>query len=271
MNNLEEYNKRHIKDVHAKELNILCAIHDICVRHGIDYWIDGGTCLGAVRHGGFIPWDDDIDIAMRQEDIARFVAFAKEELPENLFMQTKETDPSCRFPIYKVRDNNSFVVEYADDFSRPYQKGLFVDIFPMITYPSVSRLFCKKITKGYCRSNAILMAQHVYSWRSVAELFYFGAKRFVFKTIWQIASAVCKKDVYISNRLSDNGYGIMHRIDSVFPTKPIEFEGKVFKGPANPDAYLKDLYNDYMQLPPENKRKGHAVFYIENLSDATET
>ena len=57
----------------------------------------------------------------------------------------------------------------------------------------------------------------------------------------------------------------MHRQDSIFPTKPIMFNGETFRGPANPDAYLKDLYGDYMQLPPEDKRKGHAAFYIENL------
>ena len=57
----------------------------------------------------------------------------------------------------------------------------------------------------------------------------------------------------------------MHRTDSIFPVKPINFEGEIFKGPADPNAYLTDLYKDYMQLPPEEKRKGHAVFYIDKL------
>lgn len=265
MNELEQYNKSHLEAVQKKELHILCAIDDICRKHNIEYWLDGGTCLGAVRHGGFIPWDDDIDIAMRQEDIQRFVDAAEKELPENLFMQTKQSDPSCRFPIFKVRDRNSFTVEYGDDFSRPYNKGLFVDIFPMVPYPSVSRSFCKKVTKGFCKSNAILQAQHVYSWRSVAELFFFGLKRFAYKSLWNMASLALKKETYYSNRLSDNGYGIMHRKDSIFPTKPILFAGRSFMGPANPDAYLKDLYGDYMTLPPVEKRRGHAVFFIDKL------
>lgn len=266
MNNLETYRQRNINAIHKKELRILCAIRDICERHGIDYWLDGGTCLGAVRHGGFIPWDDDIDIAMRKDDIKKFVEAAKKELPEGLFLQTRETDPSYNSPITKVRDTNSFMVEYGDDFSKPYQKGLFVDIFPMIPYPSFSKSACKSISKGYCKANGILSKPHVYSWRSVAELFWFGAKKAFYLAVWHIANCIMKKDTYFSNTLAENGYGIMHRADSIFPPKNITFEGETFKGPANPDAYLTDLYKNYMQLPPEDKRKGHAVFYIDELN-----
>ena len=74
-----------------------------------------------------------------------------------------------------------------------------------------------------------------------------------------------RKDEFYSNTLNNNGYGIMHRRDSIFPVKEIDFEGEKLLGPANPDAYLTDLYRDYMQLPPEDKRKGHAVFYLEDL------
>lgn len=267
MTELEEYNRRHLPAVHRKELDILCAIHDICSRHGIDYWLDGGTCLGAVRHKGFIPWDDDIDIAMRTEDIARFAEATRKELPEGLFLQTQETDPSCRLPMIKVRDKDSFVVEYGDDFSRPYCKGLFVDIFPMHAYPTVSRGFCKRVCRGYCRANGILRQQHVYSWRAAAELLWFGGKRAYYYIMWKAANMLSSHDAYFGNRICDNGYGIMHRTDSIFPVKPISFEGKEFYGPADPDAYLKDLYRNYMELPPEDKRKGHAVFFIESLSD----
>ena len=262
---LEEYKQSHLRAVQLRQLEILEEIDRLCQRHGLRYWLDGGSILGAVRHGGFIPWDDDIDIAMPLDDLPRFVEVARKELPEGLFMQTMETDPSCRLPIAKVRDLNSFLVEYADDFTRPYQKGIYVDIFPMLPYPSVSRRFCKRVAKGYCKANAILQSQHYYSWRSTAELFWFGMKRAIYSLEWRLASLFCKHDRYYSNVLNNNGYGIMHETRSIFPTAPIQFEERTFQGPADPDSYLRDLYGDYMQLPPEDKRHGHAVFYAETL------
>ena len=261
------YNKEHLREVQLRQLAILEEIDRICSRHGITYWLDGGTLLGAVRHGGFIPWDDDIDIAMRLEDLPRFSEACQKELPPDLYLQTIQTEPACRLPISKVRDRNSFLVEYTDDFTRPYGKGLYVDIFPMVPYPDVSRRFVKHVAGGYCKANAILQSQHYYSWRSCAELLWFGAKRAGLKMLWKCACLLHGKDKYTSNVLNNNGYGIMHRTDSIFPSAPITFEGRTFQGPANPDAYLKDLYHDYMTLPPEEKRRGHAVFYMAKLKN----
>ncbi len=263
---LAAYMARHRRSVQLKELAILREIDAICRRHGIAYWLDGGTLLGAVRHKGFIPWDDDIDIAMRRADALRFVEVARTELPPHLFMQTPQTDPSVKFPILKVRDLDSLIVEPGDDFRLPYAKGLYVDIFPMVDYPSVSPRFVRRAARGYCRANAILHERHTYSWRSVAELFYFGTKRAVCRLLWAAACHLARRGEYLSNTLDNNGYGIMHRTDSVFPLGTAEFEGGCFSAPANPDAYLRDLYGDYMALPPEEKRHGHAAFYRATLS-----
>ena len=81
---LEQYKEQQLRACQLKQLAILEEIDHICKKHKIDYWLDGGTLLGAVRHGGFIPWDDDIDIAMRQEDLERFIAVAPGELPTHL-------------------------------------------------------------------------------------------------------------------------------------------------------------------------------------------
>ena len=229
MNYLEQFKQQQLRTCQLKQLGILEEIDRICRKHNISYWLDGGSLLGAVRHGGFIPWDDDIDIAM------------------------------------KVRDLNSFYVEGNEDFSLDYSKGLFVDIFPMIDYPNVSRTFCRKYGKDMSRCYSILHHSHQYSWRAVAELFYFGARYQFCKLMWKVAFAFKRTGTYMSNILINNGYGIMHRRDSIFPLGTIEFEGKRFSAPANTDAYLHDLYRDYMQIPPKEKQKIHSVFILPEL------
>ncbi len=262
---LSQYLSDNLRELQMTELDILKEIDGICRRHNIDYWLDGGTCLGAARHQGFIPWDDDIDIAMRQDDIPRFAEAAKSELSGNLFLQDEKTDPERRLQIMKVRNLDSLYVEFGDDFSRPYQKGVFVDIFPFIDYPTVSRSFTKRIVGGICKSRAILNVQHYYSVRSFFEFFYFGIKNIIFNMIWKMTCKLKKHDMYAGNIINDNGYGIMHRQDSIFPIKEILFEGYMFKAPNNVDAYLTDLYNNYMQLPPEDKRKVHSIFFANKL------
>ena len=170
----------------------------------------------------------------------------------------------------KVRDLNSFYVEGNEDFSLDYSKGLFVDIFPFIPYPNVSRSFCKRYGKAMSKCYSILHHSHQYSWRATFELFYFGAKYLFCKSVWAAAFALRKCDTYISNVLINNGYGIMHRRDCVFPLSTIEFEGKRFAAPADPDAYLSDLYRNYMQEPPKEKQKVHAVFILPDLIEEAE-
>ena len=262
---LKKYKEQCLRACQLKQLSILEEIDRICQKHHIDYWLDGGTLLGAVRHGGFIPWDDDIDIAMRREDMERFAAIAPQELREGLVMQVAQNSANNKQPVSKVRDLNSFYVEKTDDFSADYEKGLFVDIFPMVDYPTLSRSFVKRVALGISKSYSILHKSHYYSLRSFAEFFWFGTKYIVYRGVWAVAAACCSHQTYLSNILTNNGYGIMHRQDSVFPLSTIEFEGKTFRAPANPDAYLKDLYRNYMDIPPVEKRVIHSLFIMPEL------
>ena len=180
---LTQYVKANLRQCQLRQLDILKEIDRICQKHQISYWLDGGTLLGAVRHGGFIPWDDDIDIAMWKPDLERFTAVAQTELPETLFLQTPKTDPEVNSPIVKVRDLNSLYVEDSEDFRANYQKGLYVDIFPMIDYPDVPQSWVKRLTKGISTSYAILHKPHYYSLRMFGEFFWFGVFKYCFVTI----------------------------------------------------------------------------------------
>lgn len=261
---LEQFKEQQLRPCQLKQLSILEEIDRICRKHSIGYWLDGGSILGAVRHGGFIPWDDDIDIAMLQEDLERFKQVAPNELRDGLMLQTPDNEPT-KEPIVKVRDLNSFYVEGSDQFDQDYQKGLYVDIFPFIDYPSVSPTFCKKHVRQISRCYSIMHKPHYWGLKSFVEFFWCSAQYLWARLMWKAACALKPKGEYMGNVLINNGYGVIHRKDSILPLSTVMFEGKSFSAPANPDAYLKDLYKDYMTIPPVEKRKIHSVFILPEL------
>lgn len=263
------HTEQHLRELQLALLDILQQVAQICERHDIPYWLDGGTLLGAVRHGGFIPWDDDIDIAIRKEDLERFEKVMVQELPPHLFLQTPQSDRQ-RIPFYKVRNLNSFLVEYGDDFSRNYSKGIYIDIFPMEPWPSFGAKISHFLSHEYCRSNSILHAQHYYGLRAFAEFFYFGFRRLMCKFLWNVFGLFTNKNKYYANLLVHSGYGKRHLTSSIFPLSRSNFEGIPFYAPADADQYLQDLYGDYHRLPPEEERHNHAVFFAPILVNQEE-
>ena len=181
-----------------------------------------------------------------------------------------ETVPDSKEPIVKVRDTNSLYIEPGDDFSADYPKGLFVDIFPFVGYPSVSRAFCKRFGRMYSRSHAILHKPHRYGLRAVAEWCWFGGQQLLSRLAWWCASSFSGHGKYLSFTLLNNGYGVMHRRESIFPLTTVKFEGKEFSAPGNIDEYLRVLYGDYMQVPPPEQRHIHAIFMMEELEGESE-
>lgn len=261
----KEYVKRQLRACQLKQLSILEEIDRVCKKHNIDYWLDGGTLLGAVRHGGFIPWDDDIDIAMTQDGHDLFCKIAQTDLPESLLLQTPKTDPSAKAQIVKIRDLNSLYIEGSDMLDEPYQKGIFVDIFPFLPCPQMPHWALKNVAKGICKAYSILHGKHYYSLRSTLELPWFTLKYCLFTLVWNILYSFGGKREYLCNRPIDNGCGMYHRKDTIFPLGTIEFEGKTFPAPGNVHQYLSDQYNNYMEIPPLEKRHIHALMMIPYL------
>lgn len=213
---LKENIRQNLRACQLRQLEILKEIDRICQKHHIEYWLDGGSLLGAVRHQGFIPWDDDIDIAMSVEDERRFEEVAPKELPPHLFLQSPMTDPGSNEPIVKIRDLNSLYIEPGDSFALPYAKGIFVDIFPMEDYPNISRKWIKRLTKGISKSNAILHHSHTYSLRSFAEFFWFGAKLMVCSGLWKLVCRLAPKGRYSDIPIL-NGRGVSFDKASIKP------------------------------------------------------
>lgn len=123
-----------LREVQLCQLDILKVVAEICDRHSIPYYLAYGTMLGAVRHKGFIPWDDDVDIYMRYEDLLRFKKICQKELPEKYFYQDPDTDIGARWLFTKVRANGTRMSESFDKQGQfaSYHEGVWIDIFPLL-------------------------------------------------------------------------------------------------------------------------------------------
>lgn len=239
-----------LREAQLKMLDLLIELDKICKKNNINYWIDGGTFLGAVRHKGFIPWDDDVDVCMLKEDYEKFLIIAKKELSEERFLQTKETDKETTSPYIKIRDRNSIIIEKNQNENEKFHQGIFLDVFLMESYNRKIRKIYKllyKVKESKVQKNSKSILKNI--------LLKLG--------INTLASKVLKIFLQKTNNKSIIGYKYwfsnVYCYEYIYPLSEIEFEGYKFSCPNNADAYLKAIYGDtYMQLPPEKDRVWHA-------------
>lgn len=252
MEDLSRYNPEGstLRKAQLRMLDILIEVDKICRKHKIEYFLDSGTLLGAVRHGGFIPWDDDLDIAIRTEDLPRLRKALQEELPTNLCYQDRTTDWNYFMTIGKVRDKKSV---FSDPyFKRTKERGIYIDIF--LVEPVVPLWLKDSIDFVYIRC---LRGIHNYSDRIIEKFLGYLCYLPII-----IAILVCKwiAKLFYSHKFGRAfGFKSVMYVDSeaLFPVREIVFEGHSFMAPNNVDAFLKNLYGDYMQIPPEDKRETH--------------
>ena len=263
--NLEQMRRDKLREAQLKMLGILEEIDKLCRAHNISYWIEGGTLLGALRHGGFIPWDDDVDISMLRSDYDRFIEVAAKELPPHLFLQTRKTDPSFHHRECKVRDLNSFIADGGDDTGADYQKGLFVDVFPYDEAPSKLRRQMGNVAHGITIATIVLDGLHHYSWHAVGQLLYFGIKRPLLKAAWRLGCLLWANGDYVAIDPHFSWSRAIHKKTNLFPLGEVEFEGRQFSAPAKPDEYLTTLYGDWHQIPPKEKQQIHSMLILPTL------
>lgn len=245
-----------LRAAQLRMLEILKVIDYICKKHNIIYWLDGGTMIGCVRHKGFIPWDDDLDIAIFEEDYEHLLAVLREELPPQYRVESPSNNKNFAFNFAKVVDSRSYVEQAEDEWTpRAGITGLWVDIFPMIHGNRPIRKIVEPIY-GRC-------------FRQIHNLEDIKHKKVIAYALYPLALLVlgCAKiaTLFISKDKCVNSYGAgkgyaqyatRHR-SWVVPTINMQFEDGVFPMPHNYDAYLTVMYGNYMQVPPKEKRSIH--------------
>jgi len=240
-------------------LRLLKAFHQLCEEEGLRYWLDAGTLLGAVRHGGFIPWDDDIDVLMPREDYLRFCALAPEALPPDMFFQSPETDPGFVCPWVKIRDRYSHLVESTGPY--PYSQAIFIDIFPAVreTRRQLAwRTFYPLLAPLSKRPEPVIGALAPLS---AAKRLVVGGLQYAFLALMGLSPLRRAFLDYVGGGRADWTYEPPIRYtnhlrdEDIFPLKSIRFEDAEFWGPANPQGYLRDYFGDFMTLPPPEKRR----------------
>ncbi len=241
-------------------LDILVEIDRICKKYDIPYWLSYGTLLGAVRHKGFIPWDDDLDIEMELRHFKRFIRILPDELNARFVLQTHQTDKSYVAPYAKIRDTQSIVYENNNIDQNYKYRGIYVDVFPI---EKVNR-HCLKL------STYLHFVLYILSHKKYDRL---GILKSVNSVYYQILMRV----IYPIFRLFPKSFcavtygGALHEqrsLEKMYPVKKIIFEGKEFNAPDDVHDYLSGIYGDYMQIPSLDKIKTHMsdvkIFGLEN-------
>jgi lipopolysaccharide cholinephosphotransferase len=251
---MEDINLERAKKV---MVDILIEIDKVCHANDINYWIDFGTLLGAVRHKGFIPWDDDIDITMPREDYNKFIKIANSKLNSKYFLQSKKTDKSYIWDWVKVRDKNSVFIESGDveDYD-PAKSGIFIDIFPLDridkqkikTFNFLRKLYQINPYKPVFKSSKAKFFHYILS-----PLYLFRKLYFNHATL-NLKSKEGDTAIYGVEAWFDHSFNY----DLIFPLKKIEFENLQFNVPNKHKEHLKNYYGDYMKLPPVEERRSHA-------------
>lgn len=264
----KKYKDKLIKD----ELLIMDEIDRVCHKEKLTYFLTAGTLLGAVRHGGMIPWDDDIDIAMPREDFEKFVNISHKKMKDKFYLDYYTTNKKYAKSYAKVRLKNTYFKESY--ITKNIDWEIWVDIFPL---DNISKYDYKELIKNKKKINHcdfILANKYLINISDCKTIK--GKLLYIISKIIPTKIALKKRNKFMTMHNNSNNniyinYGSQysvekqtHEKDKYFPTKKIKFEDRKYDVPNDIDYVLKKIYgNNYMELPPKEKRISHDPLCIK--------
>lgn len=277
---MREYDDETLHKVQQIELMILRDAVNLCKKYDIHFFGIAGTAIGALRHQGFIPWDDDIDVAFLRTDYDAFVKHVKEDLSDKYIVMNAEEDSN--YPLMTTRlmlKDTKFREEALQNIDCFF--GVFLDIYVLDNLPDDETLFKKHCRQAFIISKLQILRSiafpvlpyhgmkakltHIATGIAHGILVVFGSKKRIVRRAEKIAAEY--NDLSSSKRVGFlfDTYPEMNLYEraGIFPLKQVKFNGIDFSLPGNIDQKLRDTYGDYMQLPPMEQRKNHYPFELD--------
>lgn len=256
-----------VNELHSRLLSMAKAFHTVCINNNINYYMLGGTMLGAIRHKGFIPWDDDMDFGIPRDDYNRFISLPKEAFPEQFELRYYANTPNSPMHYVKFVDNKTTLIEngYHD-----YKEGLYIDVFPLDGASCKSLtdkiwikkiLFLQYLIMNHCSTTKRkgLFKRLVKKFCEIQDLNRMHQKLEILMTQRNLSESEL-----IANLLGAWGTKEMMPKEIMGMPKLYPFEDTYFFGSSDYDGYLKSLYGNYMTLPPIDKRIfKHNYYYLD--------
>lgn len=250
------------------EFDILTKFASFCSENDLKYNLDSGTLIGAVRHKGFIPWDDDIDVTMPRPDYERFLHLTGGKLSEDVDVLTYKNMPNYIYPFAKAVNNKTILIE--NEVGDAHSIGVFLDIFPIdgltdddlkikklnrkrnlyvkMLFWSFGQIQKEKLSFKFILKTAVMYSCKIIGFRYFTKKLDILAQKYGFQTSEKVAQIIWGNKIF---SMSKTGY---------LKNVPLEFEGMLFSVPSNYHEHLTLKYGDYLSIPPPEERKSHHQF-----------
>ena len=260
-----------LKKLHEIQQEILDEFVKICEKYDLQYFLIGGTLLGAVRHKGFIPWDDDLDVSMPRKDYNEFLKIASNEINSNYIIDNINTNDKYYSNFTKIRKKNT-IFEQDSQVKYDGPKGVWIDIFPLDEVKKInSKIASMQKNIGKTLSRLVLYKNNIIEGRYksfknvLGKMVFFKSKTLIgfIDKIYQLQNNKTNNECVINLPSGYSHKKETYKKINYFPAKKLEFEGKQYNVPNNYDSVLTQLFGDYMKLPPQEQRITHNPVRIE--------